>query len=129
MTDQTNVSHRVAAVDRDKALTFDWGAIQWLVNGQRIAHSQLTFGYVEIKPGRKNFKHYHPNCDEVLYLLEGELDHSLGGEHVPLTAGMSIHIPMGVHHDAVNRSTVTARMVVAYSSGDRQTVTVEEGQE
>lgn len=129
MSDQTPQDFRVAAVDSDKAMTFDWGTIQWLVSGRHIADSQLTVGYVEIKPGLKNFRHYHPNCDEVLYLLEGELDHSLGGERFPLTAGMAIHIPQSMAHDAVNRGTVVARMVVAYSSADRQTVTVEEGQE
>jgi hypothetical protein len=42
---------------------------------------------------------------------------------------MAIHIPMGVPHDAANTGAVVARMVVAYSSGDRQTVMLEGGQE
>ena len=89
----------------------------------------MTFGYVEIKAGQKNARHLHPNCDEVLYLIEGDLEHRLGDESVPLRPGMAIHIPTGVAHDAVNRGATTARMVVAYSTGDRQTVTLDDGQE
>jgi quercetin dioxygenase-like cupin family protein len=129
MADQGTVGARVNAVDGAQAQVFDWGSIQWLVNGRRLADSQLTFGYVEIKAGLKNPRHYHPNCDEVLYLLEGELDHSLGDDLYHLTAGMAIHIPTGIAHDAVNRGAQVARMVVAYSSGDRQTVMLQEGAE
>ena len=77
----------------------------------------------------KNFKHQHPNCDEVLYLLEGELEHSLGGETYHLVAGTAIHIPEGVSHDAMNRGNVIARMLVAYSEADRQTISLEDGNE
>lgn len=120
---------RVAVVDQVTPSVFDWGAIHWLVSGQQFAGSQMTFGHVEIKPGHKNAKHYHPNCDEVLYLLEGELDHSVGDDVFHLTPGMAIHIPTGVGHDAINRGRTVARMVVAYSSGDRQTRMLEAGQE
>ncbi len=129
MHDHVNQGLRVAAVDPERADAFDWGTIQWLVTGRRIADSQMTFGYVEIQPGEKNVRHYHPNCDEVLFLLEGELMHSLGDERFPLSAGMAIHIPTGMHHDATNPGATVARMVVAYSSGDRQTVMLEAGQE
>src|SRR5689334_22089181 len=94
---------RVGVVDGTQALPFDWGTIQWLVSGRQIPDSRLTFGYVEIKAGTKNPKHYHPNCDEVLFLIEGELDHSLGKDIIHLTPGMAIHIPTGLSHDAVNR--------------------------
>ena len=69
-------------VNQQRANHFDWGSIQWLVSGDLMNNAQITFGYVEIAPGQKNPKHYHPNSDEVLYLLEGELNHSLGDEVV-----------------------------------------------
>jgi quercetin dioxygenase-like cupin family protein len=115
--------------NHQRANHFDWGSIQWLVSGDLMNNAQITFGYVEIAPGQKNPKHYHPNSDEVLYLLEGELNHSLGDEVVPLKAGMAIFIPQAVAHDAFNPGTVPARMVVAYPTGDRQMVALEEGQD
>jgi quercetin dioxygenase-like cupin family protein len=108
--------------DPESVLTFDWGTIRWLISQRQIADSRLTFGVVQINPGTRNTRHYHPNCDEVLFVLEGELEHSLSDQVFQLTPGMAIHIPTGVPHDAVNRGSSVARVVVAYSSGDRQTV-------
>lgn len=119
----------VATVDDGQANQFAWGSIQWLANEVMMPGSTITFGFVQIAPGMKNPKHIHPTSDEVLYLLEGALDHSLGDEVFAIRPGMSIHIPAGVAHDAINRSGQTARMVVAYSTGDRQTVFCEDGEE
>lgn len=120
---------RVGTTDDAQAQGFDWGSIQWLCDGQRYADAQQTFGYVQILPGAKNPKHLHPNSDEVLYLLEGELDHSLGEAVYRLTPGTSIHIPQGVAHDARNTGMVTARMIVAYPTAERQVVMMEAGEE
>jgi quercetin dioxygenase-like cupin family protein len=102
-----------------------WGTLQWLINEQLTPNSRITFGLVEIKPGCKNPKHAHPNCDEVLFLLEGEIDHCLGDDSVHLTPGKALHIPAGTSHDARNPGGMPARMIVAYSSGDRKTVWLE----
>jgi uncharacterized cupin superfamily protein len=119
----------VVMVDHSPENLMPWGYMQWLCGGALFADAQQTFGYVEINPGRKNPRHLHPNSDEVLYLLQGELDHSLGDAVHHLEAGMSIHIPQGVAHDALNRGAVVARMLVAYPTADRQVVMCEEGQE
>ena len=119
----------VVAVDHGPENRMPWGYMQWLCSGMLFADAQQTFGYVEIDPGRKNPRHLHPNSDEVLYLLQGELDHSLGDAVYHLKAGMSIHIPMGVAHDALNRGDDVASMIVAYPTADRQVVMCEVGRE
>jgi len=121
--------NRVNRVDSAQAIPFDWGSIQWLCSDKLMPDASMTFGYVEIKAGVKNPLHQHPNCDEVLYLIAGQLDHSLDGAVYQLRPGDAIHIPRGAKHDAVNRGNETARMVVAYSEGDRQTVMLEQGGE
>jgi quercetin dioxygenase-like cupin family protein len=126
MTEATR--HRVDAATSDR-LQHEWGALQWLVNNSLIPTSRITFGLVEIRPGCKNPKHYHPNCDEVLFLLEGELEHSLGADSIHLVPGTALHIGAGVAHDALNPGQTLARMIVAYSSGERETVWLEAGSE
>jgi mannose-6-phosphate isomerase-like protein (cupin superfamily) len=118
--DGRQLGSRVASVDPDLANHFKWGSIQWLCNGEFWPDAEQTFGFVQIEAGKSNPAHIHPNSDEVLYLLEGELDHSLGDEVFHLVPGMSIHIPRGVAHNATNTGDVTARMVVAYPTRDRQ---------
>lgn len=119
----------VVPVERSAENEVPWGYMQWLCNGTLFTDAQQTFGYVEINPGVKNPRHYHPNSDEVLYLLEGELDHSLGDEVFHLTAGSAIHIPEGIEHDALNPGSTIARMLVAYPTADRQVVMCEAGVE
>ena len=119
----------VVAVRRDIQYEIPWGFMQWLCSGSQFADAQQTFGYVEIYSGQKNPRHLHPNSDEVLYLLEGELDHWIDDAVFHLTRGMAIHIPQGAQHHARNTGDTVARMVVAYPTPDRQVVMCEVGQE
>ena len=101
--------------------TFTWGRITWLHSGEVSGAEGLTFGEVIINSGQQNGAHVHPNCEEILYLISGELVHTYEGEEpYHLTPGMSIRIPAGIKHNAKCVSSEDARMVVAYSSAYRQ---------
>ena len=68
-----------------------------------------------------NPKHRHPNCDEILHLLSGRIDHTLGAETFVMEAGDTISIPAGVWHQARALDGADAEMVIAFSSADRET--------
>lgn len=104
-----------------EVLDFDWGQIVWLVCGAQGNSSTMTFGRVTIKAGQANPRHIHPNCDEILHLLSGQIEHSLGDERVVMNAGDTISIPTGVAHNARTISAQDAVMVICFSSADRQT--------
>ena len=100
---------------------FPWGSITWLHSGAFSGSEELTLGEVIIKGGKPNPMHTHANCEEVLYLLEGELEHTCGDEEpYHMKPGSSICIQRGVPHNARCVSNVDARMVVAYSSAYRE---------
>jgi len=101
---------------------FDWGEITWLDSAELTGSETLTVGLVTIHAGASNPRHYHPNCDEALLLLQGELRHSVGEEVFPLKAGDLIHIPRGAWHDARSVGAEAARMVVCYNTGRREVV-------
>ena len=86
----------------------------------------LTLGRVVLKAGRANPRHAHPNCEEVLYVLAGRVEHSLGDQSFTLEAGDTLAIPAGVFHNGISLGPEDADMIVAYSEGDRQFV-LEEG--
>ena len=96
--------------------------IKWLFSGQTAPDAAQTLGYVVIEPGQKNPLHAHPNAEEVLYLIAGELDHSLDGAMYRLKAGDAIRVPAGAKHDARCVSREPATMVVCYSHPNRQIV-------
>lgn len=121
MTDPADPARLVPPGGGD-TISFPWGRLHWLCTGERLPDARQTFGLAEILPGQKNPRHYHPNCDEVLYLLEGEIEHSLGQAVYRLTPGAMLHIPANVHHDARNVGPATAKMVIAYNVPDRQAV-------
>jgi quercetin dioxygenase-like cupin family protein len=104
--------------------TFDWGEIVWLDSHPLTGSTGLTVGEVTIAAGRANGAHYHPDCEEALYLLEGELRHTLGEEETRLEAGDCLHIPAEVVHAAESVGDRDAVAVIAYDTGDREAVFV-----
>ena len=105
---------------------FPWGRIRWLCNGEMASGAEMTFGLIFINPGEANPLHAHPNCEEIVFVLGGRCDHRLGEESFPLAAGQMVRIPRGVPHCARNTGWEPLRMVIAYSSPDRQTIWFEE---
>ncbi len=103
-----------------KRIEESWGSLCWLASKELSGTEGLTAGRVIIRKGMSNPRHSHPNCDEVLYLLQGRLEHSVGDETVVLEAGDTLVIHAGAAHHARNIGEEDADMMVAYSSGVRQ---------
>lgn len=102
----------------------DWGTLQWVCNRKLMPGAKQTVGLATILPGKQNPVHYHPNCEEVLYVISGEGLQSYDDRTVALKAGMTIRIPARVKHNLVNTGTEPLRTIVSFSSGERQTVWV-----
>lgn len=102
------------------AIVEAWGSLCWVATEELTHTPGLTLGRVTLQPGASNPRHSHPNCDEVLYVLRGRLQHETGGEITILEAGDTLAIPAGVAHQAVNIGTEEADTMVAYSSGQRE---------
>lgn len=105
--------------------TFDWGTLRWLCNDKLSRGAEQTLGICHIRPGCKNPVHYHPNCEEVLYMLAGTGLHSLDGDAVSLKVGSTIRIPAGVRHNLRNDGDEEIVCLISFSSGRRETVFLE----
>lgn len=115
------MKNRVVHTSQGERHDFDWGSITWLHSGAFSGSEELTVGEVVIRAGCANPMHSHANCEEALYLIEGELEHSCGEEPVcMLGPGSSIMIQRGISHNAKCTSKQDARMIVAYSSAARE---------
>jgi quercetin dioxygenase-like cupin family protein len=99
-----------------------WGSLTWLAGSQIGNATGVTLGRVVIKAGESNPRHCHRNCEEVLYLMTGRLEHTVGDATVALSPGDSLTIPAGMFHNAVSTGAEDADMIVAYSSADRDFV-------
>jgi quercetin dioxygenase-like cupin family protein len=117
---------QVTSTNDTQAAAFPWGAIRWLHSGSINKDAEQTFGQVVIEAGKENPRHYHPNCEEILYVLSGTCEHTYGDDTYDLGPGDSIIVPEGVIHHAVNKSWEPLRAIISFSSGDRQTVFLED---
>ena len=70
------------------------------ITGYYAHGSQMTLGYVEIKAGSNLPAHHHIH-EQITYIIEGQLDMTIGGEFCPLKVGMYHIIPSNKPHSAI----------------------------
>ena len=102
-----------------KKINENWGSLTWLGNPQIGNLKDMTVGRVVIKKGHSNPRHAHGNCEELLYLLKGKLEHTMGSEKIILNPGDTLTIAPGVFHNALSVGEEDTDMMVCYSSGTR----------
>lgn len=115
-------SARVSRTSNYQVERMPWGQLVWMVAGRLNNSATMTVGRCHIEPGRENPRHHHPNCDEVLYVLQGAIEHSAGDSVVGMWAGDTISIPAGVVHNARNVGVDEAVFVISFNSADRHTI-------
>jgi quercetin dioxygenase-like cupin family protein len=101
----------------------DWGQLTWFASDQLGNTDYLTLGRCIIYPEQENPRHYHPNCDEILTVLQGTIHHTWrDGEDVQMHEGDTITIPSGMLHQARNVGEGNAILMIAFTAANRQTV-------
>jgi quercetin dioxygenase-like cupin family protein len=110
---------------RDKAIVFESGQGK-LLNARGSAmffkatreSTDGAFSFMErtLPPGgRKPPPHRHINCEEAFYVLDGEIEFSLGAETVVGRPGSFVHVPGGVSHTFGNAATTQSRLLIIHS--------------
>lgn len=120
------IEQLVTTSETQETVEFDWGTIVWADSKELTGEDTLTVGKVTIEAGERNSEHYHPNCDETLYLLSGVLTHTLGDEEIVLEPGDLIHIPEGEPHQGINEGDEDAVAIICYDTGSREFTLVDE---
>ena len=102
-----------------------WGTLQWICNEKLAPGAQQTVGLATTFPVHSNPLHFHPNCEEILYVISGCGRHTSEGQTIDLKPGMTICIPAGVKHKLANTGSEPLKTLVTFSSGERKTVFLE----
>lgn len=100
------------------------GDLTWLASRELGNSAEMTVGRAVVRAGMANPRHYHPNCEEVLHVLEGTIIHTIGDREIELSAGDTITIPAQVVHNARNPGEKDALLFICFSAANRQTVWV-----
>tara|TARA_B100000941_G_C28264468_1_gene428274 strand:+ start:24 stop:455 length:432 start_codon:yes stop_codon:yes gene_type:complete len=116
--DFTLVTHEQASME-----SFEWGELHWYAAGELSHSTGLTVGRCILKSKCSNPIHYHPNCEEVLHVLGGSIEHYIDGKGwFVMNTGDSITIPKDIKHGARNIGDGEAHLLIAFSSAHRQTI-------
>lgn len=113
-------------VDREQ---LDWGELGWISRPALTAAEQITVMEVTIMPGSGHNFHKHPDQEEVIYVMAGEIEQWLEHDKQTLQAGDSVYIDAGVVHASFNVSSEPAKLLVSLgpSVGDGGYESVEVG--
>ncbi len=103
--------------------TFDWGRLTWFASAPLGNSDAMTIGRCVLAPGHSNPRHYHPNCSEVLVVIQGRIRHTAADDtEVEMGEGDTVTIPANTWHCATNIGDGEAVLFIAFSSPDRQTI-------
>ncbi len=82
--------------------TLDWGVLGSLSRPSVTGARNLTVLEVTLTPGQGHAFHKHPDQEEVIVAIEGEVEQWLEGEKRMLQPGDSAFIGAGVVHASFN---------------------------
>ena len=112
----------VMTAEEYSVMQLDWGRIDWHVTGPMGNTDVLTTGIAIVDVGKSNPRHYHPNCDEVLHVVEGHILHTMDDVTVEMKAGDTVSIPKGVYHNATNIGDTKAVLAISFDSAWREVI-------
>jgi quercetin dioxygenase-like cupin family protein len=111
----------VLRADKAERVYKEWGDLTWFASAELGNSEEITVGRCMLKPGQANPKHSHPNCSEVLVVIQGRIRHtSVGGEDVEMGPGDTISIPPRFPHRAENIGDGEAVLMISFTSAHRQ---------
>jgi quercetin dioxygenase-like cupin family protein len=89
----------------------DWGQLRWLSHPPSTGARQLTVIDVTLAPGKGHDFHKHPDQEEVILILAGEVEQWVDRDKRVLNPGDSAFVPAGVVHASFNVGEGDAKIV------------------
>ena len=90
----------------------DWGEMGWISHPSNTQAKLLTVMEVTLGPGGGHNFHKHPDQEEVISVVSGEIEQWLESEKMTLKPGDSIFIQPDVVHASFNVSSQPAKLMV-----------------
>lgn len=94
-----------------KPEVLDWGRLGWMSNPPSTGAKQLTVIDVTLLPGKGHDFHKHPEQEEVIYVVAGEVEQWVDREKRVLKPGDCAFIPADVVHASFNVGSSEAKVV------------------
>ena len=89
-----------------------YGSLRWFSRPEALNTTAMIAVEVTFTPGNGHPFHFHPEQDELIYVLEGEVRQWVDQVLHVLQAGDSVFVPHGTVHGSMNASSVDSRILV-----------------
>ncbi|HEX9905575.1 MAG TPA: cupin domain-containing protein [Propylenella sp.] len=89
----------------------DWGRLRWLSNPPSTGARALTVIDVTLAPGKGHAFHKHPDQEEVLYVVTGEVEQWVDRDRRMLGPGDSAFVPADMVHASFNVGSGEAKII------------------
>ncbi len=105
------------AVHRNDAAIYHLPGRDWLlcVGPENTAARNLTLGVAVFPAGSAPDGHVHDTQEEVIHVTSGSGELVTPDGTVPLQAGTSVYIPVGLHHATVSRGPGPLELISVFS--------------
>ena len=88
-----------------------WGSLAWFSSPAASNAKSLVVVEVDLNPGGGHDFHKHPNQEEVIYVIDGEVEQWVGQERRKLATGDSAFIGADVVHASFNETERNAKLL------------------
>jgi len=104
-------------VTADKAVRerLDWGSLGWSCRPSNTGAKQIVAIEVTLTPGGGHAFHKHPNQEEMIYVVQGQVEQWLDQENRVIRSGDAVFIPADVVHASFNKSGQDAKLLAVLS--------------
>jgi mannose-6-phosphate isomerase-like protein (cupin superfamily) len=104
--------------------TKDGSEIRELLGERNSCIANQSLAEARLPPGGQTTKHYHPQTEEIYYLLEGAGRMEIDGELRDVGPGDAIAIPPGARHRITNTGVGVLKFLCCCAPGYRHDDTV-----
>lgn len=112
-------------IDRVPAFTTkDGSEIRELLAHRNSAIRQQSLAEARVEPGMATAAHYHPQTEEIYYILEGAGRMTIDGEVRDVIVGDAIAIPPGAVHTITNTGAGVLKFLCCCAPGYEDSDTV-----
>ncbi len=98
---------------------FAWGSIEWLAGAEVGNSRELSVARMSLPSGNETDAHAHDNCEESVFVLQGELECVTADASVRLAVGAHTIVPRGSIHLLRSIGPDSAEVLLSYSSSER----------
>ncbi|MBU6174745.1 MAG: cupin domain-containing protein [Planctomycetes bacterium] len=111
------INHRISLQHCEPFITKDGSMIRELLAHRNSSIRNQSLAEATIPPQVQTLSHYHPQSEEIYYILEGSGTMCLGTEVFVVDPGDAIAIPPGTIHSILNHTTQPLRLLCCCAPG------------